>query len=404
MDSVGYVVITSGGGMQKMMKISRLRLLEVAVFGWGVTSVAVASASSISSTEVSMGSRNYSWVGPSSQFKASQTVTPFNFGVVGSTEHGNFNMAMRTAYVMSDNYSVGRVGSVHSFSDTNASVSYFHKLDNAQPFVAFDVNVPTGKSTLRGAEKNALLDGFLVDQTRFGEGWNYSPSIGVSLPILDRYVITASVANTARGSFIPDGDNPFKFSPGDITTTLIGLAKKATDNYLINIQAVRVSERTSKVNGIGYFKSGDRLSISSQGQFSLSQTMRLGISFAYLNSLKNQYYDPAIGALAGSAKNTNSDTFNYGANLIVAHSGGYQTNTTISFTDRKSNQYLPTEDLFLPPRQKLLLGAELSKKMEGTTISGKLEYLNMNDGATPFAPVGTKYRGFGLEINAKRTF
>ncbi|MPR12670.1 hypothetical protein [Microvirga tunisiensis] len=62
-------------------------------------------------------------------------------------------------------------GTVSTLTDTTTHLQFAYEgFENVQPFVTFDMNLPTGKETLRGREKNAVMDRDLVFQTRFGEG------------------------------------------------------------------------------------------------------------------------------------------------------------------------------------------------------------------------------------------
>ena len=93
---------------------------------------------------------------------------------------GDFDFGVRRAYIESVNTTPGRTGSVATWSDTSISTSYTLKNLSWPLRFSLDYNLPNGKATLSGSEKNAIMDGSLVQQTRFGEGENITPGIGVT--------------------------------------------------------------------------------------------------------------------------------------------------------------------------------------------------------------------------------
>ena len=71
------------------------------------------------------------------------------------------------------------------------------------------INAPTGKSALYNNARFARMDGDLVDQGSYGEGWNFGPTAGVNIPLSQSLILTLSGGYTQRNPYAKESQNPF---------------------------------------------------------------------------------------------------------------------------------------------------------------------------------------------------
>ena len=104
----------------------------------------------------------------------------------------------------------GERGSVDTPVDTQLSGTVtYNGLTGFQPYFSMLINAPTGKSALYNNARFARMDGDLVDQGSYGEGWNFGPTAGVNIPLSQSLILTLSAGYTQRNPYAKESQNPF---------------------------------------------------------------------------------------------------------------------------------------------------------------------------------------------------
>lgn len=308
------------------------------------------------------------------------------------------DMALKTGCVISQSNSAGLTGTVSSFVDTTFhSMVAYDVFEDWQPFLSFDMNVPTGKATLFGNEKNAIMDRDLVSQTRFGEGANFNPGIGVTIPLSKRLISSVAVGYNFRGAYVPDGDSGYLYNPGNQFIATFGL-NYLYDSWLVALNAIYINERQSSLGGLPYFKPGD--SYTKTGLLAYKWTPRNTTKFSVaINSVKkNQITDFFSGGYVNEEKNSNSTVY------IVSLAHTLDANDRLSYTVsasyllRDKNQYEPQSDFFISAKKKLSTELNLqykyNNKITATIGAGVFE---LNQDSTPYLDA---QHYFGVNGNA----
>jgi hypothetical protein len=99
--------------------------------------------------------------------RCNQVVTP----ITATYSQGGFDAGVRSAYINSQFRGAKGRGDVSTWSDTELKLGYTSGSAQTSARVGVDMNLPTGRATLRGDEKNAVMKEMLVQQSRFGEGF-----------------------------------------------------------------------------------------------------------------------------------------------------------------------------------------------------------------------------------------
>jgi hypothetical protein len=294
-------------------------------------------------------------------------------------------LAIKTGYVLSHNDSASNSGSVGALTDTTTHFMIaYEKCEGVQPFITFDMNLPTGKATLIGSEKNAIMDRDLVPQTRFGEGRNVNPGIGVTIPISPKITSSLAVGYNTRNSYTPDGDFGYLYDPGDqiiITTGLNYMSSK----WIAALNATYTNEGESKLAGVPYFKPGNSYTaIGMVGcTWALRQTTQVSLAFNYTG--KNHVTDFFAGGYAEEEKDSNSTLYiasvshTYGVNDRLSYKG------KLSYLLRDKNKYEPESDYFVSAKDKISVELDAQYKFSQTIDSAiGLGLFTLKQDATPY--------------------
>ncbi|BAU10791.1 hypothetical protein LEP3755_12830 [Leptolyngbya sp. NIES-3755] len=252
--------------------------------------------------------------------RGSQYIAPITF----TYQKGNVDLGIRTAYINSvfhgvfllDGVKIGdRKGSVSTLSDTSVSLSYTLGQSRIPIRFNLDANVPTGQATLFGNQKNAIMDGALVQQTRFGEGWNFAPGISVSYPISPKDVLGLGVSHIMRGKFDPNGDvSNDVINPGNETVATLQYQHRDR-NWLLIGGLIYTHYGTTRRDGQDYYRSGDRLDANATLVFSPFQGHRVQLSGRYFTQARNDVVNFFTGDFAKESANSN------GRSILVSIGG-----------------------------------------------------------------------------------
>src|SRR5262249_13654167 len=129
-----------------------------------------------------------------------------------------YDFVVRGGFVSASQTTSGERGSVDTAVDTQISSTVtFNGFTGFQPFGAMLINAPSGSSAMYGTSRFARMDGDLVDQGTYGEGWNFGPTLGVNIPLSSSLILTLSGGYTQRNPFAKESVNPIT---GLVTDTI----------------------------------------------------------------------------------------------------------------------------------------------------------------------------------------
>lgn len=341
---------------------------------------------------IRVNTEQYSWSG-SNDTSGWQNVTP----ITVTYRHENLEMGARTAYIFSENSTANHRGSVHTLSDTAFSFAY------TQPFLAdwdirlnLDYNAPTGKATLSGTERNAVMNGNLVQQTRFGEGHNVTPGFVLSKSFGDNVSLGVGLSYTIRGSFDPNAlAGHDRFNPGDeLRASLQGRYK--LDDWLFMGGLIFMDSGTTRVNHQKYFRKGRRFDVNLTTIYSLPDAQKLSGSFRYGIQDRDTYTSSVTGNFEKESHNINGDS----VYLALEYTKIYLSKHTFKMSGAliriDKNSYDPLNDLYYAGRLKWQIGLGYDYQIAAKKIFHfKIQNIEMHDKATPIMH-DTRYSGWNM--------
>ena len=321
---------------------------------------------------------------------------------------GNFDLGLRTAYIKSqfngnlilDGLVIGkRKGEVSTLSDTSVSLAYTLKKSAYPIRFNLDLNLPTGKATLRGDEKNAIMDGALVQQTRFGEGFNIAPGVSISHAFGQKDVLGLGLSHIIRGQFDPNGDvvND-EIKPGNETVATLQY-QHSEKNWLAIGGLIYTNYGTTKRGGQDYYRSGDRLDVNGTLVVSPTVGQRIQLSGRYFTQGKNTVVNFFTGDLVKESANSNGNALYLSGDWGIA-TDPKQRGTLHLLADWltvSANSYDRVNDLFNAGRNKVSLGLGYDYNFSPTTrASIQAKYFWLTDKATPVTQQDVRSNGINL--------
>lgn len=304
---------------------------------------------------------------------------------------GTIDLSLRGAYILSDNNSAGAEGRYSGLSDTAFGLVYtMTEWAGVQPFLSVDLNLPTGGETLRGAEKNALMDPDLVWQIRFGEGFNYNLGGGVIVPISQRWTASAALGVNSRLAYVPDGDSGAEFDPGQQRSATVSF-QYTDEQALLALSAVFTDERAAKLNGVRFFDPGDSLELNGEFAVALGETDTVSGALGYSHVRRNAFFDFLAGTLLEEQARGVGDAWT--AQLALQRDFGVlRAEVNGAFLTRDANAYDAASDFFIPARTKWSVGLGASGAVsEQMTWSAGVSWGRLNQDGTAFVPAGRDF-------------
>ena len=333
----------------------------------------------------------------SGQGKGTQVYVPFALLTSGSPfADWKFDFGLRSGYVFARQSTPGLTGEVSTLTDTALSgTATYTALDGIVPFLSMNINAPTGKAALYGADRFARMDPDLVDVPTYGEGWNFAPTLGANFAITKDLIITPSVGYTQRNAFTKEGNiDPVtlaqpgvNFDPGDVTTLSLGAAY-AIGQFSINTSVAYAKESTTYQDGIAQYRAGDRVTVSGTAGYAWNDAWRSTLSGYWTYSRKNDVNPGGVNALVLEAFNSNNTV--YRINLDTTYSNGpWSIGPVASYLERDANAYSSTTFQFIPAKQRYSLGAVGGYASSATTsVNVRIERIWTHEGGNDaFAPV-----------------
>lgn len=335
----------------------------------------------------------YDWESRSG-LKGSQYVMPVN---VYYQHNNGFNMGLRSAYIHSENKSPNRSGTAKHWSDASLSASYTAFQESDFP-VRFNLstNLPTGKATLSGDEKNAIMDGHLVWQTRLGEGLNITPGVNVAHSFTDNDTVGFGVSHVFRGSFDPTGDiENDKINPGDDTIVALSYAHQNNRAHIetgLNYQ----HSGTTKRNNQPYYQKGDLWSANIDAQFAVASNQTIYGGYGYSYRQKDKYINHKTGNLEAEQFNSNGSSHNFHIGYSYRLKENQSLGIALDYLKINSNKYDAINDLYVPARYKVGVGINYQYQITPQAqLSLSAKRFRMKDRATPTL-AEQDYRGWNV--------
>lgn len=325
--------------------------------------------------------RFYSWrsnrgsptnVGDSSG-SGSQLYIPYALQLVGSP-NDSFKVELlgRGGWVHAKQTTLGVSGDVATITDTVASgtVTYLG-FSGIQPFLSFNLNIPTGKAALFGSAANARMDPDLVEISSFGEGWNIGPSAGFNLPIAPSLVFTMAVGQTWRGAFerensliaLPgaladerESQRPIRLDPGDVFTVTTSLSY-ASGPWSASVHGLLSEETTTTEDNSALYRGGRRYHAHAVFGYLWPESFgatTLTASFAHSN--RNDVRFLGASQLVTEPFNTNSNLYRAGIQHLWPVGQALWLGPTGSYLTRDRNTYDAGTLQFVPAKERYAAG------------------------------------------------
>lgn len=348
---------------------------------------------------------NYrSWSLDNSDAEGWQMVTPLDVtGTIALAKDQRLDLSLRTGFVVSQNETPRSRGRVESMTDTTVGTTYTIDVSEAvQIFATLDLNLESGRATLYGHEKNAVMDPDLVDMIRFGEGFNANASAGIICAIPDTaWSLTLAGGYNSRGDYVPDGDTRAAFDPGD-QTVVLARVQYLKDTLYAALSVQYFDEDISTLAGLDYFDPGEQVEVNLEATYVLDEVQSMSAALFYTTSGRNAYLDFFENEFIEENVDGNGD-YIFGQ-LAYSRVLTPELSMTLAGTygARTENDYLPADDFFVPERSYWSVSLQASYALDpASAISASLSYGQVQDDETIFTQTERTYDTFtaGLAIS-----
>jgi predicted porin len=354
----------------------------------------------------------------------SQHITPMQLNY----QKNGVDLGLRTAYIRSDFHTdddsttptidertnPATSGSVSTFSDTAVTLGYTTPDPKTPIRFSVDVNVPTGQSALQstgeyGNQNLTLLNSALVQQPRFGEGWNVAPGVTISHAISAKDTVSLGVKHGMKGAF----DRTKQFDPitGDRLNTQDDV--NPGNETTVNLQYQHRSSNFQAGAGVGYshfgktqlqdpldtgifkdaYRDGDRWDLNTHAAFKMSPNQVLKLAGRYAIQGDTETLDNS-----GIVKNNNGTGVFLGADWGIrlnqkhrVHLLGDYLNVAAEKTDRITNQTNYGQN-----RWTVGIGYDYAFTPD-TSLALQAKYFHLNSKSDPTPPTNdTRTNGINL--------
>lgn len=339
-------------------------------------------------------SHYYDWEGDNFT-SGRQYVTPLTV----TYRMGEVEAGLRTGLVSSRNTTPGREGEVTTVGDTNLSVALMQKLRKGWSIrYNLDWNLPTGKESLGGTQKNAVMDGNLVQQTRFGEGTNVTPALSV-IKVFSRQAQGGfGFGHTWKGRYDPNSDVlGDELDPGDENhLTLQG--QYGRPDWLVVGGLVYTTSGDTDFGGSPYYRKGNRTDVNVTGMKALPNAQQLTLGLRYSTQEPDTYVDRKSGNYQKESSNINGhSTYVFGE--YAKGFGRHSLKGNVSLLRIAANSYDQLSDLYNAGRVKRELGVGYGFQLDRKRgLHVDVKRMSMDDKATPATVVDTGYSGWNVSV------
>jgi hypothetical protein len=341
-----------------------------------------------------------------------QIVIPFTV----TANAGNLDVGVRNAFINSnfngvlllDGQKVGtRKGSVSTLSDTSLSLAYTIKEPQFPVRLNLDFNLPTGKATLFGDQKNAIMDGSLVQQTRFGEGFNIAPGVSVAHAFSPNDVVGIGASYILKGQFDPNGDVvKDEIKPGnEVVGTL--QYQHLDKNWLVSGGLIYTNYGTTQRGGFDYYRTGDRLDANATFLWAINDRNRLQVNSRYFTQSPNTVNNFLTNNLEKETKNSNGNAIYLGLDygLALDPEQRHTVHLLADILSVQANSYDRINDLYNAGRNKYSVGVGYDYALsQNTRASVQAKYFQSTDKATVLTNQDIRSNGLNLYATVNFNF
>jgi hypothetical protein len=335
-----------------------------------------------------------------------QVYAPMSLSLTGNpSPNWKFEFVVRGGFVSASQTTSGQRGSVDTPVDTQLSGTVtYNGLTGFQPYFSMLINAPTGSSALYNSARFARMDGDLVDQGSYGEGWNFGPTAGVNIPLSQSLILTLSGGYTQRNPYAKESQNPFTGLVTDTVSVKNGDEATATaalgySQGPLSLQgsASYSSDQVSQSSQFGLqdynrYRVGPRTTISGSGSYAFNEMWSVYANGFWTHTEKNDVLDVTGLALMTEPFNSNSNLYRINTGLNYRFANGFTIGPTGSYLYRDHDGYDPTTFSFVPAKTRYSVGVAANYNVTNKiNINGKVERVwireDVNPGPPAFFPV-----------------
>jgi hypothetical protein len=335
-----------------------------------------------------------------------QVYTPMSLSLTGNpSPNWKYEFVVRGGFVSASQTTSGERGSVDTPVDTQLSSTVtYNGLTGFQPFVAMLINAPTGKSALYNSSRFARMDGDLVDQGTYGEGWNFGPTAGVNIPLSPVLMLTLSGGYTQRNPFAKEAADPItglitdtiSVKNGDeaTVTAALGYAKGPLSLQGSGSHSWDQVSQSSMFGMTDYnmYRVGPRTTISGSGSYAFNEMWSVYSNGFWTHTDKNDVLGPTGMFLIPEMGNSNSNLYRVNGGVNYRFANGLTVGPTASYLYRDHDGYDPTTFSFVPAKTRYAVGGVANYNVTNKiNINGRLERVwireDVNPGPPAFFPV-----------------
>jgi hypothetical protein len=299
-----------------------------------------------------------------------------------------------------DGQNIGtRKGSVSTQSDTSLSLAYNLNQSDYPIRLNLDFNLPTGKATLFGNEKNAIMDGSLVQQTRFGEGFNIAPGVSISHAFGQKDILGLGFSYILKGQFDPNGDvvND-EIKPGNEAVASLQY-QHIEPSWMISSGLLYTGYGNTQRGGRDYYRSGDRLDANVTGIFVPFKGHQVQVSGRYFTQEPNTVANFLTGDLVKESANSNGNSLYLGLDWSIATDPQQKgrIHALVDYLSVQANSYDRINDLYNAGRDKFSVGVGYDYSLSpNANASIQAKYFQVLDKATPITQQDIRSNGLNL--------
>jgi hypothetical protein len=330
-----------------------------------------------------------------------QLYTPMSLSLTGNPNtNWKLEFVLLGGFVSSSQSTSGERGSVDTPVDSQLSgTATYNGFTGFQPFVAMLINAPTGKSALYGNSRFARMDGDLVDQGTYGEGWNFGPTAGVNIPLSQALILTLSGGYTQRNSFNKEALNPIT----GLTTDTISIKNgdEATVTAALGYSRGPLSlqgsgsysrdgiSQSGQFGMLGYdkYRVGPRATISGSASYAFDQRWSIYSNGFWSHTEKNEVLNPGGLALVQEEFNSNSNLYQVRAGLNYRFANGFTVGPTAGYLYRDHDGYDAATFSFVPAKTRWAAGGIANYNVTSKiNINGRVERVWIRENENPGPP------------------
>lgn len=325
-----------------------------------------------------------------------------------------FDIGIASGFIRGERSSsfAGSSGSVSTMTDTSISGTYrafagdVSWLGGRRATLAFnaDINLPTGKNQLTGAEKNAVFDSFLVDQDRYGEGLNLGVGVSSTVTLSDQLLLGLGASYILRGNFNPDGDAPTRvLDPGN-QIVLSAQLLKTSQLYQWNLGYRLINELSTEVDGVAVYDRAVSHELFGSLTYQLSDQWRVQGSALYATRGADDVFDAVSSSLIKSPQDNNGDTYMIALGATRKLNNRDQISFSVSRRVRGDNEFDEANFSFEPSLTRDAIGINYDRQLDGgMTISAGVSYFRVDEGDI-LGFSGPSFKGTSITLGASYAF